>query len=166
MSLSIVHEALKTDAQAEAASLEEAARRDAEALLEHTRAEAHAALDAAREEGRAIAERDAAHELARRRREVRATVLGAHRALYDETRRRAQEEALALRGSPHYAKLLEKLSERVREQLGADADIDVDPDDRGGVVGRSGDQRVDYTLPSLVERCLALYTAEIVGLWT
>jgi len=166
MSLNVVHEALKADTERQVQALLDSATDEAESLLARSRTEAGALLDTARQEGRDIAERDTAHELARKQREVRATVLRADRALYDDVRRRAHAEALSLRDSPGYAHMLERLAVRAREQLGAGANLDIDPEGRGGVVGTSDDRRVDYTLPALVERCLALKAAEIERLWT
>jgi hypothetical protein len=52
----------------------------------------------------------------------------------------------------------------VRQELGADAEVELDPPD-GGVIGHLGNRRVDHTLPQLVERCLLERATELERLW-
>ena len=56
-----------------------------------------------------------------------------------------------LRGAAGYPALLERLTRAARDQLGADAEVEVDPG-IGGVIGRTGRTSVDYTLPALADR--------------
>ncbi len=62
--------------------------------------------------------------------------------------------------------VVDELEEAAHRQLGAEAIITRDPEVGGGVVGRAGHQRVDYTLPTLAERALATLGQETAALWS
>ena len=162
--LGAVREALLAQAALEADRLVRQAAHRAAAEVKEAEDETAALVRRARAEGEAAADLEAASELAQARRRARALVLGARRAVYDEVRRSAHAEALELRSAPGYAKLVERLASRTRDELGADADLELDPPE-GGVVARLGNRRLDYTLPVLVERCLAERAEEIERLW-
>lgn len=165
MSLDAVREALLAQAEAEAKRL--ARRVDERAAAQVKRAEKHTAalVQHARGEGEAAAALEATVEMARARRAARAHVLRAQREVFDNVRRAAYAAAELLRSRPEYADLLERLIVRVQAELGKDVELDVDPP-AGGVVGRHGNRRVDYTLPVLVERCLADHATDLERLWT
>lgn len=148
------------------ASLLAAVAADAARDLERVRAEraervadAHRRADAvvadARRAGEQEGAAEVAHRLVRARREARRLALAAQREAYEGFRARALELALARRGTPEYDELLERLAETTRAQLGADAELERDPPDRGGILGRHGGRRVDYTLPALVDHAIA-----------
>ena len=83
-------------------------------------------------------------------------------------RRAALEGArgvLGLRQADGYPALLERLARAARDQLGPDADVEVDPPGLGGVIGRAGRTSVDYTLPALVDRSIAALGDELERLW-
>lgn len=145
-------------------------------LLSHANAEAHAIRVAAAAQGRALVEQaraegtaaaslDGVHQTGRARRHGRALVLAERRALYDDLRAQALAAAQELRGAPGYDALLERLAVRARAQLGADAELEVDPAGAGGVRAHAGHRHVDYTLPALVVRCLDALGTEVERLW-
>jgi vacuolar-type H+-ATPase subunit E/Vma4 len=165
LSIDAARDALLADARAEAARLiaeadaearepVAAARRDADRLAERARAGGEA-------EGRVVA----AHESAERAAAARREVLAARGEAYEELRVRARMAVLALRGEPGYGALLERLADAARRDLGAGAQLEVDPPEGGGVRGRAGSRRVDYTLPTLAERCVDALGPELGRLW-
>jgi vacuolar-type H+-ATPase subunit E/Vma4 len=136
----------------------------ADAQVEQAEAETAALIARARAEGEAAAELEAISELAQARRRARSLFLQAQRDVYEDVRRQVYAAADELRSTPRYADLVEWLAARAREVLGPDAEIERDPPE-GGVVARSGKRSLDYTLPVLVERCLADHAADIDRLW-
>lgn len=165
MNLEPLREALR--AQADADAERRRAEVDDECERRVTTAEAEARSLA--EQGRREGERAAAQEALRRRalasRRGRELRLEAQRALIDELRLRAHEQALELRADPRYRELLDRLSSTARSQLGPHAELEVDPAGAGGVVGRAGRQSVDYTLPTLVERAIEDLDGTLEALW-
>jgi vacuolar-type H+-ATPase subunit E/Vma4 len=153
----------QAEADAEAVLAESAHRAAVE--LDQARRAAGALVDRARVEG----ETAGALETARARAAARATaqrlVLDARREVFEELRRRCREAALALRRQEGYALLLDRLAGAARDQLGRDAEVDLDPPGAGGVRARAGARRVDYTLPVLVDRCLEDLGRELERLW-
>lgn len=131
-----------------------AARREADELVEQ-----------ARRAGEADARAQVPQTLVTARRRAHAHVLGAQREVYEEFRRAASAAVLALRGTPGYTTLLERLASAARAQLGDDAVIDVDPPGAGGVVGSKGTRRVDYSLPALADRLVDGLGDEVSQLW-
>jgi hypothetical protein len=66
---------------------------------------------------------------------------------------------------PSYPRLLDRLEELARAQLGADVVIDRDPPSDGGVLASSGDRRVDYRLDALAERAAIAIEDEVAASW-
>jgi vacuolar-type H+-ATPase subunit E/Vma4 len=140
---------------------------DAESARVVAAAEAKAQELAA--QGRREGERAAAQEAARRRatamRRAREIRLRAQSRQLEELQRRSREGVQRLREDARYPDLLDGLARAARGQLGAKAEIVLDPAGRGGVIGRSGRRAVDYTLPSLVDRVIASLDEELETLW-
>jgi vacuolar-type H+-ATPase subunit E/Vma4 len=142
----------------------EARQADAD-RVEAARVRAEELMRAARPAGEAAVLPDVARIHAAAARHARQLLLGAQREVFEEFRREALRAALELRGSPSYPGLLDELSRRARTQLGEAAELDVDPAGSGGVIARDGDRRVDYSLPALVERCIAALGDRVEELW-
>ena len=98
----------------------------------------------------------------RRAREIR---LRAQSRQIEELQLRSREAVLHLREDDRYPGLLDRLARTAREQLGPDAEVEVDPPGLGGVIGRKGQASVDYTLPALAERAIASLGDELESLW-
>jgi vacuolar-type H+-ATPase subunit E/Vma4 len=163
-------EAIRTivlaDVESDAGTVDAAAEAEARAELERAQARARAVVERARREGAAAGDLEGARERAEARRRSQRLVLDARRAVYDDFRREAHEGALLLRASGGYGALLERLAEAARSQLGTDAELEVDPAGVGGVRARAGARAVDYTLPALVDRCIASLGSEVERLWS
>jgi vacuolar-type H+-ATPase subunit E/Vma4 len=159
-----VRGALLAEARQEAERLERQAADRAATQVAEAEEQVEELVGRARSEGGAAAELEAATELALARRRARALVLEARRAMYDEVRRKAHAAAQGLRAEPRYGDLVERLASRARQRLGAAAEVEFDPTE-GGVIARLGNRRVDYTLPALVEHCLAVHAIELDRLW-
>lgn len=147
-------ERIVAEADAEARERIEAARRAATDIVTRARAQGEA-------EGRLLAAREAAGEAALARMEV----LEARGAVHEELHQRARTAVLALRDEAGYADLLARLAASARQDLGEDADLEIDPPDAGGVRAHAGTRLVDYTLPALAERCLEALGPRLRGLW-
>jgi vacuolar-type H+-ATPase subunit E/Vma4 len=128
-------------------------------------AEVERLVAAARAEAEGAAAGEARQLVAQARRHARGEILAARRDAYDELRAAAHSQALALRGSPRYRELLDRLTATVASELGASATVDVDPDPAGGVVARDGTRLVDCSLPALAGRCLATLGPRVEELW-
>ncbi len=165
LTLQPLRTALLADAQARADELLEDVLRECEETLAVARAEADAMVARARASARAQAEADARRELAAARRDASLAVLQAQRAAYELLRRDVASAALELRNDARYPSLLDRLEGRVRATLGADARIERDPPERGGVIGRLDTRTVDATLPTLAEQALDDLGVEIESLW-
>ena len=83
----------------------------------------------------------------------------------EELQLRSREAVLRLREDSRYPALLDRLARTAREQLGPDAEVEVDPPGLGGVIGRTGRVSVDYTLPALADRAIASLGDELESLW-
>jgi vacuolar-type H+-ATPase subunit E/Vma4 len=92
-------------------------------------------------------------------------VLEAQRRVHDEVIRAAHEAVIDIRADPRYPALLDHLESEAREQLGRGAIIERDPNG-GGVVGAADGRGVDYTLPALADRALAVHADEVAQLWS
>lgn len=160
-----MREALLAEARAAADLAVRQAAERADAQVVQAEAETTALVARARAEGEAAAELEGVAALAQARRRARSLFLQAQREVYDDVRRQAHEAVQELRSTPRYRDLVERLATSAREILGPDAEIERDPPE-GGVVARAGNRSVDYTLPVLVEHCLAAHGAEIERLWT
>lgn len=134
------------------------------ARLADAHREAEATVRRAREEAEAQAAVAVARRRVRAEREHRSLVLQAERDVYDRFRLRALEEARARRDTDAYAALLERLTAIARAQLGEGCSIEEDRID-GGILAVAGSRRVDYTLPTLVDRLIASMGSRAEELW-
>jgi vacuolar-type H+-ATPase subunit E/Vma4 len=164
--LAAASDALLADAREQADRMLAEADAEARETMARAREEADAIIARGRGEGRTEGRVAASREEAQAHMLARMEVLGARREAYDELRARARVAALALRDDPEYPQLLERLAAAARADLGADAELGVDPADAGGVRARQGSRRVDYTLAALAERCVAALGPEARRLWT
>ncbi len=166
MHLGPVGDALLNDAKAEAAQLLEQADRDADSVRTSARGDMDQQLNRAR--NRADASAQARHQqlIAQARHQAGAIIMEAQEAARAQLVTQLRHEAMHIRNDPRYPRLLDGLEAAVRRQLGPDSTITRDPKDLGGVIGRSGGQSVDYTLPELAERALGPFGQELVELWT
>ena len=153
------------DATSEAARVLADGERQAEQRLAEARAEAEANVARARATGEAEGRIAAARDTARRGAAARMAVLSARREVYEELCARAHESVLALRTDPEYPDLLERLAEAARQALGSDAEVDLDPPGVGGASARAGTRSIDFTLPSLTNRCIADLGPRLQRLW-
>jgi vacuolar-type H+-ATPase subunit E/Vma4 len=165
MDLGSLRAAVLDEAEADVARRRAAVEVEAEHRLAAARAEAGALVEQGRLEGRLAGERESARRRGAASRSAREARLGARGSLYDELRSRAAAEALALRSEPGYRDLLDRLVATARAQLGAGAQLEIDPPGVGGVRARSGSRSVDYSLPVLVDRVLADLDGEVEKLW-
>lgn len=159
------------------AALLENARCRAEQIVD----EAHAAADAivadatetADGEIRRAEDRARAAAQARSDQKLEQARAGAHQHVLqtkaDIARRLVDATHQAVRdlpSDPRYPDLLVHLERLARNQLGPDVEIERDPDGFGGVIGRHGSRRVDYTLPALGDRALNQLGDDTEQLWT
>jgi vacuolar-type H+-ATPase subunit E/Vma4 len=156
---------LRAQADADAARRRLEVDEECRRLVSAAEAEARSLTAEGRGEGERAAVREALRRRALASRHGRELRLEAERALIDDLRVRARVKALALRGDRRYSELLERLSRVARSQLGPDAQLEIDPEDAGGVVGRAGRRSVDYTLPMLVDRAIEDLDGELEALW-
>lgn len=138
---------------------------DCARLLADAEAQAQALTDQGRREGEQAAARESARRRASATRRAREIRLGAQRRQVEELQRKAQEEALRLRLDDRYPRLVDRLGRAAHEQLGPEAELEIDPAGLGGLTGRRGKTTVDYTLPALVDRAIAALDDELEGLW-
>ena len=164
LGLDAVRDALLADAKAAGDRVLDDAAERASLQIVQAEQETESLIARARAEGEAAAELETISTLAQARRRARACVLEAQREVYEDVRREVRAAVQELRTTPQYDELLDHLTTRAREVLGADARIERDPPE-GGVVARTGNRRLVYTLPALVERCLAEHGHEIDRLW-
>jgi vacuolar-type H+-ATPase subunit E/Vma4 len=164
MSLASAREALLDDARRHAEEIVAQAEADARERLEAARRDADELIARAHAEGEAEGREQAARAQAGERFAAHMQVLAARRASYDALRERARYAALGLREDPSYSHLLARLEAAARRDLGADAELTLDPS-RGGVIARAGSREVDYTLAALAERCVEELGAKVAALW-
>jgi vacuolar-type H+-ATPase subunit E/Vma4 len=162
--LAATRDALLAEARHDAERLLEEADAEARAIVAEARQQADAIVSRAREQGRAEGRVAASREQSQTRMLARMEVLAARREAYDELGRRARTAASALRDDAGYPDLLERLTAAARADLGAGTEVQPDP--AGGVRGRAGSRRVDYTLPALADRCVAALGPKARRLWT
>ena len=158
-----VRTALLARARADADATTARAEADAADRLAEARTEAAAILAAARSEGEQDAATVRARAAARAHREARETVLRAEREAYGRLYRQARTGVAALRADPRYPALVERLRDRARAQLGAEAVVREHPD--GGVVAEVPGRRLDLSLPALADRAVDDLGAEVTRLW-
>ncbi len=166
MSLGTARDALLDDARRQAQEIVAAGEAEADQRLRAARRDADELLARARAEGEAEGRRAAIRAQARQRFGAHMQVLAARRASYDALAQRARADALALRAEPGYPQLLELLTAAARADLGADAEVTVDPPGLGGVIARAGTRAVDYTLVAIAERCVQDLGPRVAELWS
>lgn len=140
-------------------------RADAEATatatLHNARTEATQIVQAAREQGTADAEEVLAGQRARVRGQVRALVLQARRAAYDDLRRTARADARhVVADSPGLAARLGALG---RERLGPEATVTAESD--GTVVVEIGGRRWEWSPDALAHDAVDELGQEVEQLW-
>ncbi|WBO62189.1 V-type ATP synthase subunit E [Streptomyces camelliae] len=158
-----VRDRLLRSARADAEELLARADREAEALLDAARAQAAAILDDARRQGEADAAQGRTAELTRVRRTIRARELGVRRHAYEELRRRTTERVRDLRHTADYPAMRDRLHQRAKRLLGADAEVVEHPG--GGFVAEAPGCRADCTLDAFAVRALDRLGAEAESLW-
>ena len=126
---------------------------------------AHELARQARCEGEAAAAKEAVRRRATATRRAREILLQAQRRQVEELQLRSREAVLRLREDSRYPELLERLARAAREQLGPDAEVELDPPGLGGVIGRARRTSVDYTLPALVDRVIESLGDELESIW-
>lgn len=156
---------LRDSARARADHVLADARDDVEERLARARESADALVATARRDGETTADVQAARDRSDARREAVSTVLGARNDVLNALRTRVRDAVIQLRTAPDYDQLVDGLIARARAQLGADAEILVDPDDRGGIVAFVTGRRVDYTLPALAERAFEEVRGRLEDVW-
>jgi hypothetical protein len=140
------------------------ARRQAADAVTGARAGADEDVVRAREAGVAQAAPLAAAVRNQRRREVRATVLAAQRAAYEELREQVRAAVSELRDEPGYGALLERLKRSARRAAGPAATLTEDP--AGGIVAHGPGVVVDCSLPRLADAAVDALGADTDWLWT
>lgn len=166
MTLEVARESLLADARAAAARVRAAGEAEADEAVAQARRHAAELVPAAREQGAEEGRLQAAADEAGARVRARGQVLAARREAYDELRRAAREAVLRLRDEPEYDDLLARLAEQARRDLGTSADVEVDPPEVGGVRATAGSRLVDYTLPTLADRCVGHLGPALRRLWS
>jgi vacuolar-type H+-ATPase subunit E/Vma4 len=165
MTLEPLREALRAEADAEVKRRLGAVEDECTRLVADAEAEAHALVRQGRLDGEAAAGREGTRRRAAATRKAREIRLRARQRQMEELERLARAAVLDARSDDRYPALLERLAAVVREQLGPDAEIEIDPAGLGGVIGRRGRATVDYTLPALAERAIAGLGEEVERLW-
>lgn len=150
----LAHAAAEAEHTVAAAAAERARR------LDDARDAASRLVAEGRRTGEAAAGAETARTLLEARRRTRASLLAVRRELYDELRERALEQASALLDD---AAFLTRLEGSARAQLGPAATTDAAA--AGGIVACAGGRRVDYSLPALVDRCVAALGERVEELW-
>jgi vacuolar-type H+-ATPase subunit E/Vma4 len=166
MTLEAARDSRLADAHAQADRIRAQADADAAARVADARRHADAVVESARAQGAAEGRLDARADEAGARVRARAVVLAARRDAYDELSRAARAAVVRLREAPEYPELLDRLADAARRELGAAAELDVDPPDAGGVRARAGSRRIDATLPALADRCIADLGPTLTRLWS
>jgi vacuolar-type H+-ATPase subunit E/Vma4 len=166
VSLGTAREALLADARRRAHEIVAQAETEAAEQIEPAHRQADALVAAGRAQGEVDGRLEAAREEAVARFSARMTVLAEQRASYDELRRRARAAVLTLRDEADYPELLERMAAAARRDLGDDAQLQIDPPDRGGVLATAGTRAVDYTLVALADRCVDGLGPRLAALWT
>ncbi len=142
-----------------------AAEEEQRARLAATQRHAAEIVATARAAGEADARVEGARTIAAARRRARTVTLAARLELYEELRRQALAAAAQLRTKPSYIPLLQRLERAARADLGADAVVELDVGEAGGVIARAGSRIVDYSLTALVARCVDALGERLEELW-
>jgi vacuolar-type H+-ATPase subunit E/Vma4 len=138
------------------------ARQQAKEIAARGDADAAALEEGARREGEAAAglDTDRAWKTARRR--ARGATLAAQREMYDELRARV---ASAIRQDARFPALLESLSHAAQRQLGPGAKVEIDPVGDHGVTVTRKDRRVEWSLAAIVEAGIDELGPRIAEMW-
>ena len=116
-------------------------------------------------EGEGAAAKEAVRRRATATRRAREIRLQAQRRQVEQLQLRSREAVLRLHEDSRYPELLERLARAARDQLGPDAEVELDPPGLGGVIGRARRTSVDYTLPALVDRVIESLGDELESIW-
>lgn len=165
MSLEPLRRALRADTDNEVQGRLAGVEDECARMVAGAEAKAHELAKEARCEGEAAAAKEAVRRRATATRRAREIRLRAQSRQVEELQRMSREAVLHLREDDLYPELLERLSRAARDQLGPEAQVEVDPPGLGGVIGRKGRTSVDYTLPALVDRTIASLGDELEILW-
>ena len=160
--LAPVHEALIGRAREHGDQLRRRAEQDAAAELAEARRKTEAIVTDAREEGRAQGRMVAQAEHARARREAREIVLAARRAAYEDLRGRIRAAVWDLRDDACYPRLIERLTEMVRQSVPEGAVVELPG---GGVEAVGPGVRVDLSAEALADLAVDRLGAEVTDLW-
>jgi vacuolar-type H+-ATPase subunit E/Vma4 len=166
MTLEAARDSRLADAHAEADRIGAQAAAEAAARAAEARRRADAFIGRAREQGTAEGQRDAAADEAAARVRARGEVLAARREAYDQLCHAARAAVMRLRDAPEYPEVLDRLADAARGELGAAADLEIDPPEAGGVRARAGSRRIDATLPALADRAIADLGPTLGRLWS
>lgn len=164
MNLDAVRDALITEARRDAGSVTGDAQAAADARIAAARGAVADRLAQARATAAAEADAQMAIDRAAVRRRARRKVLES------ECRARSSLIEAAIsglderRGTDSYDAFVGALARDAAVLLGPDADIVRDPPG-GGVIATSGARRIDYTIPSVVERVVGGLGSEVEELW-
>ncbi|ALO67313.1 hypothetical protein AS189_13410 [Arthrobacter alpinus] len=161
--LAPLRQALRTNAEEQAADIRHGASLEAAGLLASAREQAAQILARATREGEDSARSQAALRSSRVRREAQELVLAQRSAVLAELRRQLRARVSALRDDPRYPALVAGLTEHCRTLLGPSARVSESPD--GGVIAEAGTRRLDLSLPVLAELALESMPEES-ELWT
>lgn len=164
MTLDTVRQALIAEARADAAELTGRARAHADDRVEAARADVAEQVRQARIAAEADAEEQLGVERAAVRRQARRQVLQARRRARDSLVDAVVAALEAKRGTPAYDGFVDRLTEEAAAQLGSDARVQEEPP-AGGVIATSDRRRVDYTIPTIVERVVDALGPEVEDLW-
>lgn len=165
MNLEPLQVALRAETEAEVQERLAAVDAECARTLAEAEAKAHELAREGRHEGEGAAAKEAARRRATATRRARELRLRAQNRQVNELRLRSGEAVLRLREDGRYPEFLDRLARTARDQLGPDAEVEVDPPGLGGVIGRKGRVSVDYTLPALADRAIASLGDELEGLW-
>ena len=165
MNLEPLRVALRAETEAEVRERLTAVDAECARTLAEAEARAHELAREGRHEGEEAAAKEAARRCATATRRARELRLRAQSRQVEELQVRSRAAVLRLQEDSRYPALLDRLARTAREQLGPDAEVEVDPPGLGGVIGRKGRVSVDYTLPALADRAIASLGDELEGLW-
>ncbi len=165
MNLEPLRRALQAETEAETARRRDEVGQRCAAIVAAAESTAHDVVAEGRAEGERAATAEAGRRAAAATRRARELWLGARARQLDALRSEARERVPELRSDERYGALLERLTAAARAQLGDAAELAVDPEGLGGVIGRRGSVSVDYTLPTLVDRVIDDLGTELDELW-
>jgi vacuolar-type H+-ATPase subunit E/Vma4 len=150
----------RADAEREIAEAQE----EADRLLAAARDQAAQLAETARSAGRDAAAAASAHRRATLQRELRGAVLATRRDVYQQWCSRGTEAVLRLRDDPAYPRWAAALRAAAQAALGNDAHFEEHP--TGGVVGETGQRRIDLSLAGIAARVLNATTAQLDEPWS